>query len=890
MRVTPALLAFNRGLLSPLGLARMDLAQLQLSAEEQTNWMPRALGSMMLRPGFEYLGPVRNHAAAVTIPFVFEVDDQARLECTPGYMRPWIDDAVLTRPPVATRLLNPDFSVGLTYWTAADEGAAASTWAAGELRLKGDGVNPARRRQAATVALGEIGLEHAVRIEVRRGPVILKVGTGEGLDDLIGATALAPGWHSLSFTASAADVHVEVSHSGDFTVALARVDIEGGGPMDVPTPYAAADLAKLRWTQSRDVIFLACDGYQQRRIERRGPRSWSVVRYEADDGPFRDENLGRTTLQASALSGDVTLTASADVFQAGHVGALFQLTSSGQRVAVTAALPDPAADVFSGSIRVTGVGQTRAFTATRAGGADHVATLQRSVGVEGDWEDVQTIPVGAGTTIDDGLDNQIIFYRIGVKAAGFGADGPVDLSLSFARGAIDGVARITSVFGPRLAAAVALKPFGETEPTEIWAEGEWSDARGWPTATALFQGRLWWAGRGRLWGSVSDAFASFDAGFDGDAGPIAKTITDGPSDVISWIAVGQRLTLGAVGGALEARSSSLDEPLTPTNCHLKRFATTGVASMPAVVIDDRVLFVERAGQEVMEASLGDRAVMQTLRLTALVPELGGGGFRKLAVQHQPDVRVHALRADGTAACLITDPAENVRCWIEIETDGEIEDVTVMPSALEDAVYYTIKRTIGGQTRRYHERWAPESACRGGTVNRLADSHVCYAGPATATVSGLAHLEGKPVVIWADGAARASAVVAGGAVAISGAPATSATVGLGYRARYRSVKLAHGAQKGTALMQPKRINRLSFILADVHASGLRFGPSYEALTPLPALPAFKPIDPDKVHRHYDFDGAQFPGVWTTDARVCLEAAAPKPVTVLAMAVDLETVER
>lgn len=50
------LLAFNRGIISPLALARTDIERLALSAEVQTNWMPRLLSSMMLRPGLGYIG------------------------------------------------------------------------------------------------------------------------------------------------------------------------------------------------------------------------------------------------------------------------------------------------------------------------------------------------------------------------------------------------------------------------------------------------------------------------------------------------------------------------------------------------------------------------------------------------------------------------------------------------------------------------------------------------------------------------------------------------------------------------------------------------------------------------------------------------------------------
>ena len=49
------LLAFNRGVISSRGLARVDLERMAMSSDEQTNWMPRVLGSMMLRPGLEFI-------------------------------------------------------------------------------------------------------------------------------------------------------------------------------------------------------------------------------------------------------------------------------------------------------------------------------------------------------------------------------------------------------------------------------------------------------------------------------------------------------------------------------------------------------------------------------------------------------------------------------------------------------------------------------------------------------------------------------------------------------------------------------------------------------------------------------------------------------------------
>ena len=74
-----ALRTFNRGLISPLALARTDLERVGLSAETFENWMPRNLGSMMLRPGTKYIGATRSNLIAKFIPFIFSSTDTALL-------------------------------------------------------------------------------------------------------------------------------------------------------------------------------------------------------------------------------------------------------------------------------------------------------------------------------------------------------------------------------------------------------------------------------------------------------------------------------------------------------------------------------------------------------------------------------------------------------------------------------------------------------------------------------------------------------------------------------------------------------------------------------------------------------------------------------------------
>lgn len=889
-----ALVAFNRGIVSPLAFAREDLKRILLSAEEQTNWMPRVLGSMMLRPGLEHLGATAGNAAAKHIEFIYANDDTALIEVTEDTIRIWIEDEILARPTVTAAITNGTFASDISGWTDADESGGASTWhSSGYLQLVGNGSAAARLRQEVTV--NEIDTEHGLRIVIRRGPATLKVGSSAGADDYIEEAVLATGEHSLSFTPSG-NFHIELSSRRIPAVLVEEISVEAAGPVELPSPWLEEEQNLLRYVQSADVVFIACDGVIQHRIERRGDRpnarGWSIVEYLTEDGPFRAPNLGPVTIAASGLTGDVTLTSSAHLFKEGHVGALWQITSTGQIVEVSIT----AQNTFSDSIRVTGVGASRLFGIVVTGTFSATWTIQQSIGEEGNWQDVSSASTTTSGSYNDELDNQIVYYRIGVKTGNF-TSGQVDCQLSYSFGETVGVVRITGFTNNQSVTAAVLIALGGTLATDQWAEGAWSQVRGFPSATALHEGRLIWAGKDRVWGSVSDAFDSFDAETEGDSGPLLRSIGSGPVDTISWLLSLSRLLMGAQGAEFSVRSSNFDEPLTPTNFAVKRTSTLGSAKVPGVLVDSRAIFVQRNGHRVFELSyqVESNEYVPT-DLSQLIPEIGRPHIVRIAVQRQPDTRVHCVRADGTAAVLVFDPTENVICWIEVETDGDIEDVASLPGDEEDAIYYHVKRTIDGNDVRYLEKWALESDCQGGNLNKQADSFIVYEGPATQVINGIDHLEGEEVVVWADGQDVGTDedgdliyTVSSGKITLADA-ASYVVVGLPYTARYKSTKLAYAAANGSALGKNKRISKISPILANTHAKGLMYGSDLdgtETMDPMPDIEDGALVEEGYIWSHYDKGSAEFPGEWDDDARLCLRATAPRPCTVLGCVLSLDT---
>lgn len=869
-------LAFNRGIVSRLALGRVDVKRVAMSAQEQTNWIPRVLGPMSLRPGLQHIGATLNNDVARTLPFIFSTTDTALIELTGGAMRVRVSETLVTRVAVSTAVTNDSFATDLTGWTDNDEVGGVSAWGTGGyMALKGTGTAAAIRDQTVTVAAGDFNKEHALNIVVVSGELILRVGdTAAGSDELISETTLRPGTHSLAFTPTGANVYVRLQARLSYTTNVASCAIAAAGSMELATPWAEEDLPNIRYKQSGDVIFVACSGVKQKRIERRGTNSWSLVDYVANVGPLRVGNATPITLAPSAIKGDITLTASKALFKSTNVGSLFAIDSTGQTVSTTIT----AADVFSDPIRVTGIGAGRTFGITVSNTWDGTVTLQRSVGDVGAWVDVNNYTTNQSTTLSDTLDNQIIYYRIGVKPANY-TSGTIDVSLTYSAGTIRGYARVTGYTSATVVSAQVVKDFGSTNATVDWLEGAWSTRRGFPSAVGIHEGRVWWAGKDKISGSVSDDFANFDDATTGDSGPISRSIGAGPVDTINWLLESQQLLVGAQGAELICRSSSLGEPLTPTNFNLKEATSRGSKGVDAVKVDTSGVFVDRSGSRVYELEYDTIGTNYTaVDLTAIAPEIGLPSITRIGAQRRPDTRLHFVRSDGTVALIVFDKAEDVKAWVEIETNGLVEDVCMLPGDEEDLVYYTVARTVGGSTVRYLERWALQSECVGGAINKQADSFILYTGAATTNITGLDHLEGESVVCWANGKDMGAFTVASGAITLPTAQ-TNVVVGLTYRARYRSVKFRR-------LTKRKKLDQLGLLLIDTHYQGLKYGQDFDHLDDLPLTEMETATAADTIWTDYDFDSFATNGTFDTNARLCLEANAPRPATVAACIIGKE----
>ena len=868
--------SFGGGELGPEAQGRVNLEGYGATASILENMMPDTTGNLHFRPGFGYqtTGPAAGTGGRVE-SFFLDMDTKNLLWFSANALRFVQNGGLIVTSAVTSTITNGIFAAGLTGWTGISSGASTAVGGASGLVLTGDGANTAGVRQQ--VATSSAGTRHSLRIRVTRGPVTFRCGSTAGGDDYFGTVSLRTGEYVLSFTPSGA-YWIEFFSLLQRQIIVQDVAVLGAGDLSIATPWNATDIWKLRLEPSLNVIYVADGVRAKRRIERFGSSSWGLVLTDEQDGPFRLPNVDDTfTLTPSVRAGNGTLTASRALFKSGHVGALFQITHSGQFESRTLT----GADQWSSPIQVTGTGAGRQLYWTVTGTFTATVRLQRSIGNTTSWEDVAS-GTGTFTTTSAGSfsfreaeDNVIIYYRVGIATGGYTSGNPV-ATIRFPFGTTVGTVRVTGFTSATSVNIEVLNSLADTAATEEWAEGAWSDYRGHPKAIAIFSGRLWNGRDDEYWASASDVYESHATG-DGDSDAISGTLAAGAaSPKVRWFLGLGRLQVGAAhsaadispiktgSGLMTISSSALDEALTPANTNVRAQDSTGI------YVDHSGIIANELGWSAEANDYTPRSLMRLHR------DIGRPGIAQIAFSTRPDARLYMVRSDGVLLVKLFDRAENVMGWSRIVTDGLIKSVAVLPGESEDDVYALVDRHGDTQPWRLEKlgtfyRETATDACH-------LDSYVKYTGVPVTNITGATHLNGKVVRVWADGAYMGERTISGGTFTTA-LPSAKGTIvaGLSYRGRYQSSKLAIGSQTGSALAQQgKAVNIALMLLNSVRV--LRYGSTFTLMDAMRDLDGDVAYDSGEGLVTVTTDFFPIPGAYSRDPRLCIEVDAPHPVTI------------
>ncbi len=161
-----------------------------------------------------------------------------------------------------------------------------------------------------------------------------------------------------------------------------------------------------------------------------------------------------------------------------------------------------------------------------------------------------------------------------------------------------------------------------------------------------------------------------------------------------------------------------------------------------------------------------------------------------------------------------------------------------------------------------------------------------------SVSGLDHLEGETVRVLADGAVQTDKTVSSGAVTLD-SPAGMVHVGLSYEHRWKSLKLAYGAQGGSAVGKSKNAQDIVVSIMETGEGALEAALETEdgegAFTALDLRQATD-LDRDPVPYKTGEVSLGLESQFDLDPRVVLKGSSPTPCTVLGFGPEMQTNEQ
>jgi hypothetical protein len=521
---------------------------------------------------------------------------------------------------------------------------------------------------------------------------------------------------------------------------------------EIPTPYQEDDLFELQLRQSADVMWIVHNSYAPRKLTRTSATTFDLATIDFTKGPFmvRNDlsNGDDVTITPSAVTGDITLTASSAIFDPSHIslpGALFRLTQPRAITETSGSKTSPTGGVIGDALSIKGT-----FSFNTHGTWTGTVKIQRNKDSEG-WETYRTYLSTndrniqySGTEEEDDVQ-----YRINVTSI---TSGTIKADMTVNDSTESGIARVTSYISPTVVNATVLTDFAATTACKRWAEGSWSAYRGYPGAFTFLDERAVYAGSTyqpqTVWLSESGDFEDFEEGSK-DADAFSRTLSADRINSIRWLSAIEALVLGTIGGEWRIRATALDEVLTPKNFNAKVQTNRGSKIIQPMVIGAAVLFVDYVGRKIRELTfLDEKQKFVSPDLSALAEHITLSGITSFAYQRNPDSIVWCTLDDGSLLSMTYEREQDVVAWAKHPVGGTsavVESVAVIPGDDEDEVWISVKRTINSATVGHIELLQPRVDVDL-EDSFFVDSGLKFDGGDAVTITGAT--QANPVVVTA----------------------------------------------------------------------------------------------------------------------------------------------
>ncbi|WP_397384865.1 hypothetical protein [Prosthecobacter sp.] len=739
---------FNGGEFSPLLFGRTDIAKYKSGCGVMENFIPRVFGGAHSRPGMVFHGKAKSQATndqTRLIEFEFSETTRMILELGNFYVRFWKDS-----DPVM-------HSGDAPVWALTVGWVTATNYVVGNVRAH-NGIKYTCTDNHTSDAATEPGV--GVDWET-------KWTAGASFDYQRGDFVLRSGLLFYCILTHIALSATEPQAGGSWQMYWVRQDI-----YERPTPFSTAQLFDVQYEPLNDWVYLTHPEVYPQKLTRQADNLWTIAPVDYTYPPLGDENVTDTTLAVSNISGTGrTLTASAAVFQAGHVGSHWGLAHRRSSSSIELPLRRTGAN-FTGSWNANThdytVGQEvhwkgAYYTCSTA----HTSASTTEPGVGATWATVWTVIAGpfeytsatlrmvgewdafsyenwSGSlfierSADDGTTWETIRSFSGDNDRNVNPTGQQDTEALFRLRFIDtviddtttpdgravleavdskvaGMVRITAVNSPTEAICDVVISPALTDATVYWREGSWSDYRGYPRTVSFFEQRIIYGGSAsyprRVWFSTIGDVDNFRWGTKDDNA--FNYLLSGKSNAVQWMAAptgtSSGIAIGTLGDELMMQAASAQETLTPTSPSVSKQSSRGSAYLPAISADDVILFVQADRRTVREFVFDfSKGGFVSQPMTLLAEHVTKSGIVQMAFQQKPDAIIWCVTTDGRLIAMTYERQQEVVAWHRHPTDGFVESVAVISGIPPgaDEVWLSVRRTVDGAPVRYLERFDPE---------------------------------------------------------------------------------------------------------------------------------------------------------------------------------------
>ncbi|EOC1317149.1 hypothetical protein ACI09J_001771 [Cronobacter turicensis] len=447
---------------------------------------------------------------------------------------------------------------------------------------------------------------------------------------------------------------------------------------EMPTPYAAADLFNLKFTQSADVMTLVHPSYPPKELRRYGHDNWQLVDIETTNGPFEDINVDESvTVYASASTGNITLVSTGAIFGSEQVGKLFYLE---QPAVDSVPVWETSKSTNIDDVRRADSNYYRANTAGKTG------TLRPSHTEGMSWD---------GWGDDTGIQWEYLH-------SGFG------------------IAKINSVSGDGKSASATVISYipsqvvGSANASYKWSRYAWNSVNGYPGTAAYYQQRLFFAASRAypqtVWGSRSADYHDFGKSVptQDDDRIVTNYVGRQVNEIRHLIDIGSLVVLTS-GGEFVIKGDQ-NNTLTPSAFTFSSQGANGSSNVPPIAVANIALFLQEKGSVVRDLAYSfDVDGYQGTDLTVLANHLfQNHQIVDWSFTTVPYSAVWAIRDDGLLLVLTYLRDQQVFAWAPQPNEGFYESTCSISEGVEDAVYFVVRRVINGQEVRYIERLSTRS--------------------------------------------------------------------------------------------------------------------------------------------------------------------------------------